>query len=407
MPIFPGVDGVLFELLLVAPRVAGNPVNGRRAKTDPKACKAPLCGQKGPHCLAHDQDADAGHSSGTHRGQGGEYDLPGVGRVSTGKVSTDGVSTGRVSTGRVSSGRGTAAGISTGRVSPMKDSPGRISTGRVSPEDGSTGRASPGRFSTAGVATDNVSNRRVHAERVSTNKDSTAGVSTGRVSPAGVSTGRVSTGSVSTEGASSARACVGAVALLLSEVAANWRTMESPLFDSAGCVVGNIKMVARVEGTVTAAKPNTAAAVVVKAAGTAEEPPSMEFQEGAWSHQKQPQGGLSLAVPPRACFYRNRGVSTPVSSITPSGGLDRLAGSTGGEVEQHTAVQHVPVDSEMPPRATILYRGLCLPFHWFRSSTVEAMDGALRDALGELAGKLESNIAQSRYTRGAFLVRAI
>lgn len=39
---------------------------------------------------------------------------------------------------------------------------------------------------------------------------------------------------------------------------------------------------------------------------------------------------------------------------------------------------------EEVPRATIIYRGLRLPFRWFRSSSAKAIDRSLRETLGEL-----------------------
>lgn len=307
MPILPGVDGVLFELLLVTPHVGGGLIHGRPNHNASKTSTALRGGYRSPYSLVQEVDADNEPSPGMHRGQ-------------------------------------------TGEGSNLRGFDGSVSTDRIS---------------TGGVSSDNV--------------------------------------------------LVGAVALLLSEVAANWRTMESPLFDRAGCVVGKIKMVARVEGAAAANKPKSTVCeknhqarrktvtttgvgveTAVAAAAGAAVPPSIELKEGELFGQEQSRArGNPAAASATACCNHGRRENTPyIPNLSRTKELmGRLAGDTVGTVEPVAAVglgtvaKAVAAHNEIPSKATILYRGLCLPFCWFRSSTPAVMDAALRETLGEFVGE--------------------
>lgn len=228
------------------------------------------------------------------------------------------------------------------------------------------------------------------------------------------------------------RSCtfVGAVALLLSEVVGAWREMESPLFDGAGGVAGTIKLAARVlDGDAGRAQQADKTAVVQErnrdkggeealetaAAHRATEPESVEAGVSA-AHAKTEAVGPPLAssglarshvddvspadrmAKPRGGRRERRGASAPTSPC-----CDRSRGRCGdsrgpasvGPAEQRSsssctaaaleARQLEPVRAdEMAPRAVIMYRGVRLPFRWFRSGTAKGMDEALREMLGEL-----------------------
>lgn len=223
---------------------------------------------------------------------------------------------------------------------------------------------------------------------------------------------------------------VGAVALLLSEVADVWREMESPLFDSAGGVAGTIKLVARVlrgdsdgkkriESTAWDETPNTMSgaqnptaaahqetcltrtAVRVSASPSAEVGLATPF---AVARPTSTEGGTAAACPPRTRDGRDRRRVHREGSVSGSpccGGhwgssrrgrpgsgqwgcaeqLGLLRSTAAGKEKRRPSVPEKA--DETAPRATILYRGLKLPFRWFRSATVREIDEALRETLGE------------------------
>lgn len=359
MPIIPGVDGVLLELLLVTPRVGGDDLfaHGRPNHAAPKASTALRSERhRNPDSLAQEyaEDASNWYSPGT----------------------------------------------------PSRGD--RTGEGENEEEEGD-------------LARDNCDSSSV--------SDSTG-------------TGRVSTGGISSDNVD---VRVGAVAMLLSEVAAqNWRTMESPLFDDrAGHVVGKIKMLARrgsmeEEETAAANKPTSAVrmevegatatnksteaatttgagaeAAVAGAAGAAAvtgtaaaPPPSMELVGGSLSGGQEdrsrartkPASAATSVSATAGCSDGREDTNTPSTShdALRTGGelLGRPAGGPAGTAEHPLAAVGLAVAAaaaaaanETPPRATILYRGLCLPFHWFRSTSPAAMDKTLRETLGEFVGE--------------------
>ena len=224
---------------------------------------------------------------------------------------------------------------------------------------------------------------------------------------------------------------VGAVALLLSEVVGAWREMESPLFDSAGSVAGTIKLAARVlegearrsqqgaankaalqEGggdtgvaealetaagrskteSVTVATGMLAASAKTEAAAsplaTSELVRSRDDVVSPVDHMARPSGGpcerRGEPAPPSPCCDRSRGScrgSRGPATAEPAEqrGFARCA-AAAPEVHQ---LEPFRAD-EMAPRAVIIYKGVRLPFRWFRSGTAKGMDEALRDVLGEL-----------------------
>lgn len=152
------------------------------------------------------------------------------------------------------------------------------------------------------------------------------------------------------------------------------------------------------------------AAAVAAVGAAAAAPHSTELKEGVFSGQenqtkarKKSAAAAAASSSATACCNhgRGRGESIPYTSndVSRTGKqIGRLAGSTTGTVEKPVAPVGLAVaavataaaaaaTNETPPRATILYRGLCLPFRWFRSSTPAAMDEALRETLGEVVGE--------------------
>lgn len=226
---------------------------------------------------------------------------------------------------------------------------------------------------------------------------------------------------------------VGAVALLLSEVVEGWREMESPLFDSAGGVAGTIKLVARVlRGGADGTQRTRAIArdEIIKTASGGLECVPVTHQETSSSSTStsakvsapsRTEVGLAspFAVarltstekgtsppPPRARDARirrrdHREGSASASASPHCGGrrgTSRRVGTGPGQWDCGEKLGHTcdtteadakgrPLvsvrEDEMAPRAVILYRGVRLPFRWFRSGTAREMDEALREMLGE------------------------
>lgn len=182
---------------------------------------------------------------------------------------------------------------------------------------------------------------------------------------------------------------VGAVALLFADVAANtWRTLESPLFNSTGGTIGRIKMAARLLGgpreaygnagsgdTSTAVNDVATAAVAGTPAGSPVSP-TQEIEDFLSALRNNEMGG-----------HNPRPSRTPTCrSHARADFLEGVDTSSSRKNKQSTAVWteggRWKRDFEMTPRATILYRGLRLPFRWFRSGTSTALDEALRETLG-------------------------
>lgn len=222
---------------------------------------------------------------------------------------------------------------------------------------------------------------------------------------------------------------VGAVALLLSEIASAWREMESPLFDAAGSTSGTIKLAVRMLGrelqgskaadavlanesakdedgrevertaTAHAAEGSTGAAEASAARNAARVPlstPERErMDEGYFLRPKQSTGiregqrdcrGQSASASP--CCRHDRG-SDSLGRLPPAElGVSEHRGAmnTTAAATDEKASAGVTAD-EMAPRAVIIYRGMRLPFRWFRSGTARGMDEALREALGGLRWK--------------------
>ena len=368
MPIIPGVDGVLLELLLVTPRVGGDGLfaHGHPNHAAPEASTALRGGKhKNPDSLAQQDAEDANYCY-----------SPGI----------------------------------------------------------------PFRGGQAGEAG--------YEEEEEEDDDLTRGFCDSSSVSNPIGTGRVSAGGVSSEKVDVRVGAV--AMLLSEVAADNWRTMESPLFDGrAGSVVGKIKMLARrggmkegetatankptsavcmeVEGTTATDKPKKAAttttgvgaeAAAATAAGpsavtgvAAASPPLMELMEGSLSGgqedqsraRRKPGSATTSASATTRCIDGRGDNNIPSTSHDASrtcGELsDRSTGGPAGTVELPVAAVGLAVAAaaaaaataaaaanDAPPRATILYRGLCLPFRWFRSSSPAAMDKALRETLGEFVG---------------------
>lgn len=192
-------------------------------------------------------------------------------------------------------------------------------------------------------------------------------------------------------GGSSGRTLVGAVALLLSDVTTRWRTMESPLFDSAGSVVGTIKMAARVlGGGDDEAGRGTALERKVAAPATAVEraPTGGVDKTKIKSHRKVPQNYRRVqdsTQTPTCCSHGG-------SHFTHRAGHEPWVSAPRESLPEIATVlkeRSLARDSEMTPRAVILYRGIRLPYRWFRSSSAAAMGEALRETLGGWSGQTD------------------
>lgn len=224
---------------------------------------------------------------------------------------------------------------------------------------------------------------------------------------------------------------VGAVALLLSDFVECRREMESPLFDSAGGVAGTIKLVAEMltgsdEGTQRTESTSRMRGEALAPTGGG------QARMAAPSHEKnyvssttapsalpRAEAGLAspfavarltstdkgtAASPPqtRDASDRRREHGKSSESAPPCGGGRRDSSRRGrpGPEQRNFSEQlclqrgtaaakgekgcpSVLANDEMVPRAVILYRGLSLPFRWFRSGTAREMDEVLRETLGE------------------------
>lgn len=266
------------------------------------------------------------------------------------------------------------------------------------------------------------------------------------------------------------RACmlVGAVALLLSEVVDTWRTMESPLFDSAGGVVGKIKLAARVSGleirdtqetsrvqdavereiTHEVVKENSTAQVkgvqTVRVPGRVETVAVAAASPGKpvrparvmSSIEQNPESSPQQKVKTRAggrnhkqgltdtsgsrCRTCTRGRDSKVAYAHSSHGGEHCNDGTRPGVFPST-VAAAAVASEgtagedgsssivkaeaMTPRVVVLYRGVRLPFRWFRSGTVRGMEIALRETLGKCQCRMgtgEDRLSGGWFCRATF-----
>ncbi|CAM9135888.1 unnamed protein product, partial [Hapterophycus canaliculatus] len=211
---------------------------------------------------------------------------------------------------------------------------------------------------------------------------------------------------------------VGAVALLLSEVVDTWRTMESPLFDYAGNVVGKINLAARVSGVeirdaqettevqgpveneITYRVKKSTPAAPKKLASSIEQRADSSPEQMAKSREKgygPPQG--SVYATGSLCCNRDHGSCSrgrdpysashgyePCNDGAGHGGLPSSAAAAAAMAEGVTddeGCSLVMKAKEATPRAVILYRGVRLPFRWFRSSSAGSMETALRETLGK------------------------
>lgn len=213
------------------------------------------------------------------------------------------------------------------------------------------------------------------------------------------------------------RSCIflGAVALLLSEVVGAWREMESPLFDSAGGVAGTIKLAARALGGEVSRTQEAEATAVRESLARVGGAEGVKIA----AHQGTESGGtatsglarsvtggvspMSRIATPRGGWRDSRGASAPASPHCDRS-RGRCRGSRGPAPIEPTqqlgfsgctavAMEGGHFDSatedEMAPRATIIHRGVRLPFRWFRSGTARGMDEALREVLGEMHNETE------------------
>lgn len=237
---------------------------------------------------------------------------------------------------------------------------------------------------------------------------------------------------------------VGAVALLLSEVVGAWRAMESPLFDSAGGVAGTIKVAARLldgEATTTQAAENTSvqesnrdvdeaeakttaahrdteskslaagapvpAEAVTSPSATSGLVISQSDDGSSANRTAKSKGGRCdrrvASAPTSPCCDRSSGSSRGSHGPAPTGRAQEksLSSCTAAALEGR---QFEPVRAgQMAPRATIIYRGVKLPFRWFRSGTVKGMDETLREMLGE--GQFQNTFVWKRMA-GQFFLRS-
>lgn len=205
-------------------------------------------------------------------------------------------------------------------------------------------------------------------------------------------------------------ALVGAVALLLSEVAGAWRTMESPLFDIAGGVAGRIRMAARIVG-----RPNSGPGGPVEGerrrghGDTKRGEPPSALEDDDCTPTRLPSAGVAAAERGGSCGCRREPEFSPTAPCCgrQQGRGSGVSGRRGGPppcshseepaeaaAEQGDLLGCAPAEMkvgcclrvgavEMVPRAVILYRGMKLPFRWLRSGTARLMDKALREMLGE------------------------
>lgn len=180
---------------------------------------------------------------------------------------------------------------------------------------------------------------------------------------------------------------VGAVALLLWEVAHRWRTMESPLFDSSGSVVGTIKMAARILGRGDR-KAGHALSLECSVGAS---------RKGAMGHPPEGETEMADGASPgqvvRDCRLVQDSMQTPACCNHGDG--SRFASPAGPESWGNTSGTGLPGtetavleerpltrECETTPRAEIIYRGIRLPYRWFRSSSAASMNEALRETLG-------------------------
>lgn len=192
-------------------------------------------------------------------------------------------------------------------------------------------------------------------------------------------------------GDSSGRTLVGAVALLLSDVATRWRTTGSPLFDSAGSVVGTIKMAARVlGGGDDEADRGVALERKVAAPVTAvERAPTGRVDKTKYPSQRkvvQDYRRVQDSTQTPSCCSHGGSRFTPRAGYESWGNAPREALPAIATVLKERPLAR---DSEMTPRAVILYRGIRLPYRWFRSSSAAAMGKALRETLGGWWGRVD------------------
>lgn len=230
------------------------------------------------------------------------------------------------------------------------------------------------------------------------------------------------------DGVGDFRPCVfvGAVALLLSEIAGGWREMESPLFDRAGGISGTIKLAVRKlggdpqeteaadavlanesakpedgqetarstmpQGAEGSAGPGEASAATGAAGSPLSTPERGGRDDGNYFIPKQSTDvregqrdcrGQSASPSPGCCHGRGSARGGRLSPAELGFAEHRGAMNTTAAANEENLSGAVTAD-EMAPRAVIIYRGMRLPFRWFRSGTARGMDEALRETLGGL-----------------------
>lgn len=183
---------------------------------------------------------------------------------------------------------------------------------------------------------------------------------------------------------------VAAVALLLSQVAQDWRTMESPLFDTAGDVVGRIKTAARITGCQAAdTLLKQAATLKGSEAVNAMHDPETEknIGERLSSPDKRKRGHRTCAM----CCRGGRLCCRPAQfySKRTAAEICRISQRPDLPDVRHTPSRHEdihPVSERSGGRVLHLviieYRGLKMPFRWYSGTSAEAIDTSLRETLG-------------------------
>lgn len=184
---------------------------------------------------------------------------------------------------------------------------------------------------------------------------------------------------------------LGAVALLLAEVADMWRITESQLFDDAGGVRGTIKLGARFlrrsRRIVTATCARKIPAILRTPRDTTEVSRVTERNQGPATAVPRLRHAGRLTRNGETPTSRNYASRLPDEDGSPGRAAKKDAigriNMSGGALTLKNETFCRRKDQGRAPRAKILYRGLCLPFRWFRSSSEAAVRKSLRGALGE------------------------
>lgn len=174
---------------------------------------------------------------------------------------------------------------------------------------------------------------------------------------------------------------VAAVALLLSQVGQTWRTMESPLFDSAGTVVGRVKTAARVTGRRAI---RSGLNETTSLGGSGRLYPEPHLKTDKTNEQAPTKGHMSEAE------YRGR-----TKSRRCCGGASRCSRSTElSRLPDLPDLRRLPAIEEdiqpplersvkrIPQSVTLIYRGLRIPLRWYCTGSTKIIDKSLRETLG-------------------------